>query len=91
MSGGKQFNREKLNNANGIVNVGGVEEVWGKAPFNKITLKSLKDAVRDQPCICEARKLSGNRDYSTRALSQVFLECFVEQWKGLHGTKQVRG
>lgn len=63
----------------------------GESVFNKITLKSLKDAVRDQPCICEARKLSGNRDYSTRALRSSFFGVFVEQWKGLHGTKQVRG
>ena len=90
MSGGKQFNREKLNKANGSVNVGGWRK-FGESVFNKITLKSLKDAVREQLCICEARKLSGNQDYSTKALRSSFLGVFVEQWKGLHGTKQVRG
>ena len=78
MSGGKQFNREKLNNANGSVNVGGWRK-FGESPFNKITLKSLKDVVREQPCIYEARKLSGNRDYSTKALRSSFLGVFVEQ------------
>lgn len=56
MSGGKQFNREKLNSANGSVNVGGWKKV-GEGVFNKITLKSLKDAVKEQSCICEAKKL----------------------------------
>lgn len=78
MSGGKQFNREKLNNANGSVNVGGWRKV-GESVFNKIILKSLKDAVREQSCIYEAKKLTGNRDYSTKALRSSFLGVFVEQ------------
>ena len=72
MSGGKQFSREKLNSANGSVNVGGWRK-FGESVFNKITLKSLKDAVKEQPCIYEARKLSGNWDYSTKALRSSFL------------------
>ena len=55
MSGGKQFNREKLNSANGSVNVGGWKKV-GEGVFNKITLKSLKDAVKEQCAEYERRR-----------------------------------
>lgn len=37
------------------------------------------------------RNFSGNWDYSTKALRSSFLGVFVEQCKGQHGTKQVRG
>ena len=47
MSGGKQFNGEKLNNANGTLSAGGWKR-GGESVLYKTTFESLKDAVREQ-------------------------------------------